>query len=207
MNYTNEAIYKRKVREYRFYKFMSIIVYVLLFPLIIYNVSLIAQSVFKPGVTPNVFGIKTYVIISGSMEPEYNIGDIVIAQKTSAEEFLVGDVISFREGESVVTHRISGEIVENGVRKFKTKGDNNNTEDYWNVDIKSIEGEVIGCIPGLGKVTLMLQNKVTILLVILAFYAYILRNHKIKLRNETRKYKREQFEQRQERLQKFAYNQ
>lgn len=206
MNYTNEAIRKRKIREDKIYKCVSIMIYILLFPLIVYNISLIAQSIINPGQTPNFLGIKTYVIISGSMEPEYNIGDIVIAKETTGEDLKVGDVISFREGENVVTHRISKELLDNGTREFKTKGDNNNTEDYWEVSLSSIEGKVIGHIPMLGKVTLMLQDKVAIIFVILVFYAYLMRTHKIKLRNEKRRNKRLQYEQKQKRVSDFAYN-
>ena len=194
MKYTNEAIHKRKVREYRIYQFISIMVYILLFPLIVYNVSLIAQSILRPGQTPSFLGIKTYVIISGSMEPNYNIGDIVVVQETNPKTLKVGDVISFREGENVVTHRISRELKDGNQRVFKTKGDNNNTEDLWEVSMNSIEGKVITAIPAVGKITLMLQDKVAILFVILVFYAYIVRSHKIKLRNELRKEKRLKYE-------------
>lgn len=140
------------------------------------------------------------------MEPEYNIGDIVITKETASEELKVGDVISFREGESVVTHRISNEITENGKREFKTKGDNNNTEDYWSVSMNSIEGKVIGHIPALGKITLMLQDKVAIIFVILVFYVYLMRNHKIKMRNERRRNKRLQYEEKQKRINSLVYN-
>lgn len=202
MKYTNEAIHKRKIREYRIYQFISILIYIILFPLIVYNVTLIAQSVMRPGQTPSFLGIKTYVIISGSMEPNYNIGDIVIAQETNSKDLKVGDVISFREGENVVTHRISREVNEGNNRVFKTQGDNNNTEDLWEVSSNAIEGKVIGKIPGVGKITLMLQDKVAILFVILVFYAYLVRSHKIKLRNELRKEKRIKYEN----SLKVAYN-
>lgn len=204
MKYTNEAIYKRKVREYRLYQFISILVYIILFPLIVYNVTLIAQSVMRPGQTPNFFGIKTYVIISGSMEPNYNIGDIVVVQETNPKTLKVGDVISFREGENVVTHRISQDLKEDGKRVFKTKGDNNNTEDNWSVSMNSIEGKVVTAIPAVGKITLMLQDKVAILFVILVFYAYIVRSHKIKIRNEIRKEKRLKYEKSV--MKDYAYN-
>ena len=171
MKYTNEAIHRRKVREYRIYQCISALIYIILFPLIVYNISLIAQSVIRPGQTPSFLGIKTYVIISGSMEPNYNIGDIVIAQETNPKDLKVGDVISFREGENVVTHRISQDLKDENKRVFKTKGDNNNTEDLWEVSMNSIEGKVINKIPAIGNITLLLQDKVAILFVILVFYA------------------------------------
>ncbi len=194
MKYTNEAIKERKIMEYKIYQIFSKLIYIILFPLIIYNVVLISQSIMRPGQTPSFFGIKTYVIISGSMEPNYNIGDIVIAQETNSKDIKVGDVISFREGENVVTHRITRKITEGNNRFFKTRGDNNNTEDRWDVSLNSIEGKVIGKIPAIGKITLMLQDKVAILFVILVFYAYLVKSHKVKLRNEARRGKRLRYE-------------
>ena len=64
MRYTNDAIRKRKNFENKFCKGISLIIYILLFPLIIYNISLIVQSIVKPEETPSFLGIKTYVIVS-----------------------------------------------------------------------------------------------------------------------------------------------
>ena len=79
--------------------------------------------------TPNFFGIKTFVIISGSMEPNLKISDIVIIKRCEQNELKENDIISFRSGQSVITHRINKIIeTENGV-EYITKGDNNNTKD------------------------------------------------------------------------------
>ena len=123
---TQENIKKRIDRKKKIDNIFSRILYILIIPLLIYNVSLIIQSVIKPSETPDFLGIKTYVIISGSMEPNLNIGDIVITKKISKDKLKEGDIISFRQGQSVITHRIKEVIYTNEGTEYKTKGDNNN---------------------------------------------------------------------------------
>lgn len=86
-----------------------------------------------------------------------------------------GDIISYRKGESVVTHRISSIIEENGNVFIKTKGDNNNTEDSGTITIDSVEGKVINTIPKLGNIVLALQDKTVLIVVILFTYICISR--------------------------------
>lgn len=194
MKYTNDAIRKRKNRENKICRVVSIIIYIILFPLIIYNISLIIQSVVNPNETPSFFGIKTYVIVSGSMQPDYNIGDIVIVKKAKEEDINKGDIISYRDGQTVVTHRVIEENEVNGKKQFKTKGDNNNTEDIHEVTINLIEGKVVGSVSKLGKLSIMLQDKISIIIIILLFYIYLVRSDKVKKRNERRKEKRIAYE-------------
>ena len=128
MLYTNQEINKRKNREIKIKNIIYVIMYCFLVIIMTYNISLIMQSLINLNKTPSFFGIKTYVIISGSMEPNINIGDMVIT-KSKENELKVGDIISYRKGQSVITHRIS-QIIENekGERTYRTKGDNNNAE-------------------------------------------------------------------------------
>lgn len=194
MKYTNDEIKKRRNRENKICRVISIIIYILLFPLIIYNISLIVQSVVHPNETPSFFGIKTYVIVSGSMQPEYDIGDIVIVKKVEEEDIKKDDVISYRNGQTVVTHRVIEENEVNNKKQFKTKGDNNNTEDIHEVTIDLIEGKVVGKVSKIGKLSIMLQDKISIIIIILLFYIYLVRSDKVKKRNERRKEKRIAYE-------------
>lgn len=194
MLYTNQEIEKRKNIENRIKKSINIIIDIILIIIMLYNISLIAQSILRPDKTPNFLGIKTYVIISGSMEPNINIGDLVIAKKTK-NELQIGDVISYRKGHSVITHRISQKIEnENGEKIYKTKGDNNNTEDSEEIKPEDIEGKVIKVIPKIGNITLVLQNKMiaTIVLIILSMYIY--KNYKKNKKLNSRHNKRIEYE-------------
>ena len=194
MRYTDEAIRNRRNRTNKIKKILTIAVYILLVPLLIYNLSLIFQSVINPNETPSFLGIKTYVIVSGSMEPELNIGDIVVVKDIKENELQNGDIISFREGQSVVTHRIIDIKTLDNEIQFTTKGDNNNSADNKSINIDVIEGKVLTSIPFLGKIALMLQGKLTIILIVIIFYAYFVRSEKIKNKKENRRMKRLEYE-------------
>ncbi len=198
MLYTNEAIQKRQRINRKIKNFSSIIVYVMVIPLLIYNISLIVQAVINPTQTPSFAGIKTYVIISGSMEPDFKIGDIVVAKNVEKEQLNVGDIVSFRQGQSIITHRITEIIKNRGDIEYKTKGDNNNTEDSGTITHKSIEGKVVARIPGFGKISLILQKKITIVIIIIAFYVYLIIVHSKRKKKNERKIKRIRYEKKSE---------
>jgi len=74
-------------------------------------------------------GYKPMAILSGSMEPNYNVNGLVfINTNAQAEEIKVGDVIAFElSGETTVTHRVTEVDVK--AQQFTTKGDANDTAD------------------------------------------------------------------------------
>lgn len=193
--FTNEAINERKRREQFTKKIINTIITILLLPVLIYNVSLIIQAVISPNKTPEFLGIKTYVIVSGSMIPELQIGDIVIVKNVPESVLQQGDIISFRQGQNVITHRIVAKTEEGGTFNYTTKGDNNNTEDDQIITYKTIEGKVIGKISKLGLVVIALQNKMAIILIAILIFIYFWQSEKIKKRKIQRKLKRLEYEQ------------
>ncbi len=198
MLYTNAEIQKRRNRDEKIRKIVTNVMYIILIPILIYNVSLIFQTIINTNKTPSFFGIKTYVIVSGSMKPNINIGDIVIVKNIEdKEDIKIGDVISFRKGQSIITHRITNiQYDENQTIKITTKGDNNNTEDSEEISYDDIEGKVIKIIPKLGNISLAMQNKIIIIVVIILFYMYLSRNYKINRRKTARKLKKLEYEKR-----------
>ena len=194
MLYTNQEITKRKNIEIKIKNKFNIFIYIILIIIMLYNISLIIQSIFYPNRTPSFLGIKTYVIISGSMKPNIDIGDIVIVKEE--KNLQIGDVISYRKGQSVITHRIVDITEDDEEIKYKTKGDNNNTEDSENVLNKNIEGKVIKVVPKLGNVTLVLKNKISIIIILIILYIYISRTYKKNRKINLRHQKRIEFEKR-----------
>ena len=80
------------------------------------------------------------------------------------------EIIAFRDKNNfVVTYRIVEITTENGAKAFITKGDNSNTNDKG---IDSIEGKYISKISGFGNILLIMQNPIT-LVVVLAVIAVI----------------------------------
>ena len=194
MRYTNDIIKKKSEKIDKRKKLIKLIIYIMIIPIIFYNISLIFFSIINKRETPNFFGIKTFVIISGSMEPNLKISDIVIIKKCEQNELKENDIISFRSGQSVITHRINQIIeTENGV-EYITKGDNNNTKDNGTVKFDDIEGKYIGKIEYLGKVVLYLKNKTVIISIIIIFYLIYAHEMKTNEKLQLRREKREKFE-------------
>ena len=183
MKYDLESINKRKENVKIAKKVIEIIAIIL-----IYNVILIAISSANKMNIINVFGYKSYIIKTNSMEPTIGINDVVIAKKVEKKEIKKGDVITFLQDGEVITHRIT-QIDEEG--NYTTKGDNNNIEDIFKITYDNIEGKHVLTIPYLGAIVLALDNKIVFLiitLIVLIFmFITILNEEKKENRREKKK--------------------
>ena len=92
-----------------------------------------------------IMDLKPVVVLSGSMEPAIKTGSLAFID-TSNRTVFVGDVISFRAGDLLVSHRVI-EITDQG---YRTKGDNNDVADAGIVKDSSVEGKILFSIPGAG---------------------------------------------------------
>ena len=138
----------------------------LIFTLYVVDVK-IQQS--KGGIAKPLFG--AYVIISGSMEPNIHVYDVVVSKRVDTSELKEGDVITFYSNDNrfygvTVTHRII-EVIDAEKGIFRTKGDANNISDDALTIKENIVGKVVMRIPQLGRVQFFIASKGGWLLVIL----------------------------------------
>lgn len=115
------------------------------------------------------------VVVSGSMEPAFYRGDIVVTEGTNIygiQEFNpesdvhVGDVVVYNATwySEPVIHRVISEENVNGSKYFKIKGDNNNQADPYLVSPSQIRAKVVNIgdnlfiIPKIGYVTLFFRG-------------------------------------------------
>lgn len=106
-----------------------------------------------------LFGFNAFVVLSGSMEPDYPVGSVVYVQNTSPSSLEVGDVITFCLTNSTQgTHRIIDIVSENGTLSFRTQGDANQEADSQLVLESDVIGEVVFCIPYLGFLATYIQH-------------------------------------------------
>lgn len=97
--------------------------------------------------------MKSRVVLTGSMAPAINPGDIVITVPLKSQIPKVGDVVTYQarrfngEGVGVFTHRIISGDLQKG---FVVKGDHNPSPDIQKVTKKDILGMVIFRIPFIG---------------------------------------------------------
>ena len=140
---------------------------VIVLPFLIFNLTLIIKSKLYPDKIADFMGYKPFIVMSGSMETTINIGDLVIVKKVNSSSIHTGDIIAFKNGDIVISHRVKEVINDSGTYKFKTKGDNNNVADDFIVNSDAIEGIFVNKIPGLGSILLFLGKPIGLLMVIL----------------------------------------
>jgi len=98
-----------------------------------------------------LFPVQPTTVISGSMRPTLDVGDVVIIAKVSADTVKPGDIIQFREAEGVTTvHRVVEIQESEGQRFFITKGDANSEPDTNPVLSANVVGKAVFDIPKIG---------------------------------------------------------
>ena len=100
----------------------------------------------------NVFGDTFLQVLSDSMSPEFERGDVIVAQGYNGETLSVGDVVVFvapsgaNQGKTV-THRIV-EVLNYGENvKYRTKGDAAQCADSWELSAQDIKAVYIKVMP------------------------------------------------------------
>lgn len=103
-------------------------------------------------------GFRSMVVISPSMSPEINVGDMVITRATDAEDLKVGDIVRYKKSRLNVIHRITDiEQTADGVM-LTTKGDANNTVDQPSPKAEDVTGKAVMRLPKLGWVTIWFRQ-------------------------------------------------
>lgn len=177
---------------YRFGKILSTIICIIILFLVVFNITLIIESYINPNELPSFLGIKSFVIVSESMEPTIMTNDVIFISNISKENLKIGDIISFRTDDYINTHRIVKIEEQNGENVYITKGDNNRSEDRKPVKFKDIEGKYLFRLPGLGKVTEILKSKVT--LIVLLIFLIIISYYEVRISKRKLKRKEERYE-------------
>lgn len=138
--------------------------------LLVCNVTIIVKGTLNPDEPPTVFGVTPMVVLSGSMsgssDGHIEVGDLIFDTRADTDALEVGDVISFMDGKSVVTHRIIDVYDEDGERMFVTKGDANNAQDMDPVSADKVVGLYRFRIPKLGDFAIFLQKPLGMMLFI-----------------------------------------
>lgn len=168
---------------------------IILLAMIIINFIVLLQMKIAPNETPNLFGLKAFCIISGSMKPEINVNDVIIVKKVQQEELHINDIISFKMNEEIITHRIINVQKENDEKVYYvTKGDANNTEDTEKITFENIEGKYIFKIEKIGYLITAIQNKITLIVVMtMLAILYVIEQRNTK-KKEKRSKEREEYE-------------
>lgn len=161
----------KKIKENKVVKFIYNFIYTILVILAL----LVLAVVIMQRVSNNNLSLGNYRIfniISQSMIPKYDIGDVLVSKKIDPSKIKMGDDVVYKgeEGsfkDKIVTHQVIATYQENGKYKFSTKGIANDQ-----VDPMITEDQVYGVIVYKIK-TLSLISKMTTNLYVFYFIIFV----------------------------------
>lgn len=157
---------------------------VLLAFFILLNLFLYASSRFNFDGMPGIGGWRLLSVLTGSMAPAINTGDMVIVNRYMNDVPQPGDVVTYwkdDQSRSLITHRVVQRL-DNGF--LQTKGDANQEFDGGWTDPNRLVGKVIFTIPYAATVQKGLKEPGTMIVLLASFLAYVFYSQ--------RKYKRSQ---------------
>lgn len=115
---------------------------------------------------PMPFGYGAAMVLSGSMEPTFFTGDLIVVEK--CETVAVDDIVVYQDGASLVVHRVialkDGTVI--------TKGDANNVADDP-ITLSDVKGRVLFWIPNGGDVVSVIKSPIGTLCLVAAAIALI----------------------------------
>jgi len=124
-------------------------------------VAALAFAVLAVG--PHVLGYRTMTMLTGSMAPVINPGDVTVAVQEPTADLAVGQIISYQipvDDHRVVSHRVVKVTHDaGGTVTVQTKGDHNATADPWTAIVSdSRVWTVRAVVPHLGDVIRALRG-------------------------------------------------
>lgn len=101
---------------------------------------------------PVAFGLHPMTVLTGSMRPMIQPGDMVVDETISPSQIRVGDIVTFREphGTRTITHRVRKISISEGQARVTTRGDANDTVEKWQVPVTGSVGRVVYQVPKIG---------------------------------------------------------
>ena len=166
-----------KIKNINFKKILSllpsiigIILCVILLPILVINCILIIKGIVNQDEVPSIGGYSPLIVLTDSMNPSIESGDLIIVKKIDADDVEVGMYISFYDPESksnsVVTHEVIGISTDDttGKLQFDTQGTNNNLPDRTPVPEENLIGVYVSKMAGVGAVAMFMQSPVGLIL-------------------------------------------
>lgn len=166
--YSNEMLKNKIEKQKKRQKVLNFIFYPIAIFIVLCATSIVYQKVIKKEDNINLFGYRPYIVLSGSMEPNLQVGDMVIIKQVDEAQVEVGDIITFEdENGATITHRVVDIIIKDGKKLYQTKGDNNNSCDVGLISIENIKGKYNFKIPKIGKIIAQIITPTGLMLIIL----------------------------------------
>lgn len=133
----------QKLKNNKILKIIGNIIYTIIFIIVLFILIIaILQRTTNNEIT--LFGYRIFVVATGSMVPEYEVGDVLVSKEVDPATIQVGDDIVYegKEGsfkDKIVTHQVIMIEKENENYRIQTKGIANTK-----ADPEITQNEVIG---------------------------------------------------------------
>jgi signal peptidase len=101
---------------------------------------------------PIAFGMHPLTVLTGSMRPGIQPGDMVVDQPIPASDIRVGDIVTFQDPHEnrTITHRVRRIEISDGQARVITRGDANDTVEKWQIPATGKVGRVEYMVPKIG---------------------------------------------------------
>ncbi|MGD7053076.1 signal peptidase I [Sutcliffiella horikoshii] len=149
-----------KIGKWSFYSLLS-----LLLVLVVFSALLGFQAKSNPNQIPSIAGISPLTILSDSMQPVFQAGDMIFSKAIAADEVMVDDIITFKQDNIIVTHRVIEVVEEQDQTFFKTKGDNVTIADDTLLASENVIAKQLFTIPKLGHLTQFASTSLGMILI------------------------------------------
>jgi len=121
------------------------------------------------------------VVVSGSMVPTLERGDLIVVRGIEPGEITVGTIIVFhspRDYETLIVHRVYGLEQKGNEIYFRTKGDYNPRPDDWMIPANYVVGVFIARVPYVGVIVMRLREPfgmgvIVILILVIVIYMFV----------------------------------
>ena len=171
---------KRRVNVKNIIKILLIILYqILVVMALILTMVIVLQRVSASN--QSIGGYRIFRVVTGSMEPEYEVGEVVICKETDAKDIKIGDDIVYlgRNGEyagKIIMHNVIGiDKDENGKLTFHARGLHSSSVE----DPQIAEEQIYGVVKYTSKILTIMYDLATniysifIIIIILALNVFI----------------------------------
>lgn len=153
--------------------------------------TLAALVVIAPGVVyalPQVAGADdAFVVLSGSMVPFFDPGDVIFVDEVDPASLEVGDVVTFRArpgSSTLITHRVIEVIDAGGTVRYRTQGDANEDPDPFIVTQEMVVGKYDFQLPKWGLLVKAIRSKAGYFLLVLLPASLVIGREFVKLYKE-----------------------
>jgi signal peptidase len=112
---------------------------------------------------------RAVVVLSGSMEPAFSPGDVLIERSVEPRKVEIGQIVTFHEPGTnrMLTHRVRSVESRGTKLVITTKGDADNGVQRWSIDAGGELGQPVWRIPTIGYLVIQAKRPLGLVLIVL----------------------------------------